>query len=453
MQRSKHWCCFFLILLMIQSCADKATNPTPHGEALSTPPARFAVISDLHVFDPALGTTGAAFEAAVSQDRKMIAESEAILTAVVQTLAAEPLDFILIPGDLTKDGERASHEMVAAFLQQLEDAGIPVFVAPGNHDINNPNAESYAGDTATPVESVSPQQFATIYQDFGYGDAIASDPNSLSYIAESVEGLRILSIDACRYGPDAEAEGRTGGSLPSESRQWIRTQLQQARAAGVLTIGMLHHGAWEHFDGQKLLFGDYVLDDYQSIVSEWIADGLRVVFTGHFHAQDVVLTSTLNGHFFDIETGSLVTYPCPYRIVNLDDCGVFTISSQTISQINFDTGGLPFHDYAKTFLTTGAEHLARILLPQYFNLSDEDVNEMVPHLTDALIAHLRGDETPANETAIFIQGLLLQLNIQKQIIGRTLQDIWDDPDPSDNDVIINLGTGEWTELDQALAAR
>jgi DNA repair exonuclease SbcCD nuclease subunit len=39
-------------------------------------------------------------------------------------------------GDHTKDGELINHESVKDLLQQLADAGIKVFVVPGNHDIN-----------------------------------------------------------------------------------------------------------------------------------------------------------------------------------------------------------------------------------------------------------------------------------------------------------------------------
>jgi hypothetical protein len=44
------------------------------------------VFSDPHYFDPSLGTTGAAFDAYLASDRKLIAESDAIMRAMVAWL-------------------------------------------------------------------------------------------------------------------------------------------------------------------------------------------------------------------------------------------------------------------------------------------------------------------------------------------------------------------------------
>lgn len=159
---------------------------------------RFAVFTDPHFFDSALGAEGEAFEAYLARDRKLIRESEAITGSVVAELIkahqSEPLDFILVPGDLTKDGERLSHEKFAGYLAQIEAAGIPVYVVPGNHDVNNPHAMSFSGAIATPVATVSPVEFANVYHQFGYGEAKAMDTDSLSYMVEPVPGLVLLEI-------------------------------------------------------------------------------------------------------------------------------------------------------------------------------------------------------------------------------------------------------------------
>ena len=45
--------------------------------------------------------------------------------------------------------------------------------------------------------------------------------------------------------------------------------------------------------------------------------GLRIMFTGHYHANDI--TSRIDGDktLYDIETGSMVTAPIPYRIITI----------------------------------------------------------------------------------------------------------------------------------------
>jgi 3',5'-cyclic AMP phosphodiesterase CpdA len=105
-------------------------------------------------------------------------------------------DILLVPGDITKDGEKIDHQAMAGFFDKLRSQGIRVYVMPGNHDINNAKAKRYAGDKDYPVVMTSRTDFETIYANFGYKSAIARDPNSLSYVVQLQPGLRLLSIDA-----------------------------------------------------------------------------------------------------------------------------------------------------------------------------------------------------------------------------------------------------------------
>jgi len=158
------------------------------------------VASDLHYFDHDLIINdGAALENYIMMDRKMIRESEAITNALIDTILSIHPDVVLIPGDLTKDGELSSHQKLAARFQDLEDIGIKVFVIPGNHDINNPHAYAYDGDNVIPVSGASPDDFSSVYANFGFNQAIAHDPNSLSYIVELAPGLQLFALDVCKY--------------------------------------------------------------------------------------------------------------------------------------------------------------------------------------------------------------------------------------------------------------
>lgn len=119
-------------------------NPSPDTTI------KIAIISDLHVMAPELLVNeGTAFEQYLNRDRKMLRESLEILDSLVGDILELKPNLVLVTGDLTKDGERVSHQLVAGRLQRLVDAGIQVLVVPGNHDINNPDARIYDGDTAT----------------------------------------------------------------------------------------------------------------------------------------------------------------------------------------------------------------------------------------------------------------------------------------------------------------
>ena len=97
---------------------------------------KIAVISDLHVMAPELlKKDGSAFEQYLNRDRKMLRESAEILDTLVGDIIDLNPQLVLVTGDLTKDGERASHLLVAEQLRRLTDAGIQVLVVPGNQNL------------------------------------------------------------------------------------------------------------------------------------------------------------------------------------------------------------------------------------------------------------------------------------------------------------------------------
>ena len=250
------------------------------------PAVKMLVFSDPHYFYPSLGTSGSAFETYLASDRKLIAESDAIIRAMVVQVEAQNPQVVLISGDLTKDGEQLSHHTMADYLAQMKAGGRKVFVVPGNHDIENGGASSYAGDTATPVPAISASDFADIYKDLGFSDAIARDSNSLSYVAELVPGLWLLALDSCIYG-DVRGPMQTPGRFLDGTKAWIQAQLDEAKRQGVRVMAMMHHGVVEHFANQALIFPEFLVNERDAVAGLLSNGGVGVVFTGHFHANDI----------------------------------------------------------------------------------------------------------------------------------------------------------------------
>jgi 3',5'-cyclic AMP phosphodiesterase CpdA len=427
---------------------EKATHPRRFyriGQG-QLPSAKIAVFSDPHYMAPSLVIAdGTAFQTYLAQDRKMLAESAAILDSVVTSISAQTPDIVLVPGDLTKDGELVSHQGMVTYLQRLKDAGAKVFVCPGNHDVNNPHALSFNGAATAPVATVQAADFASIYGAFGYNDAIARDPASLAYVAEPVPGLWILAMDACHYELNTGGAPYTAGYFDAARLAWITSQLAAARDQGKFVIGMVHHGSMEHYAGQKTLFSEYVLDNYQDIDQLFASYGMKVVFTGHYHAQDVAGTTLPAGSLFDIETGSTVTYPCPYRIMNLDSGGVLTVNSYRITNINYNLGGQDFQTYAASFLQTGLMGISTYMLmsPPY-NVPAPQAQSLAPAMTEAFMSHYQGDET-SRPISLQTQGTIQYLSTSTdplfQFMGYELNAIFNDPAPADNNLTIDLITG------------
>ena len=77
---------------------------------------RIVVISDTHLLAPALITPGAAIDRADAGDTKMMAQSDEIMNALTDSIIALNPTLVLLTGDLTYNGERASHERMAQYL-------------------------------------------------------------------------------------------------------------------------------------------------------------------------------------------------------------------------------------------------------------------------------------------------------------------------------------------------
>ncbi len=410
----------------------------PQTKAQST---KICVISDIHIFDSTLLIQdGVAFQTYLAYDRKLLKESVAILESVLDSIKNLQPDILLVSGDLTKDGELVSHQTVANYFQEMENAGIEVFVAPGNHDINNPHAISYDGDSMIPVPSVSPSDFSTLFNNFGYSAAIYKDTASLSYVAEPVNGIWILSMDVCRYDSNYYyLHPETSGGFKPATFNWVKDRLTEAKANHKLVLGMAHHGFIEHYPGQKSLFSDYVIDDWDTISTQVADLGLKVVFTGHYHSQDIVMKTTNAGNtIYDIETGATVTYPCPYRIIELTADTLLIVNGKKVEHVNVFTDTLSFQEYAKTFLETGLPNLVLYMLmsPPY-NIDTATAIMIEPAITETFVAHYAGNEgTPSAQTQGTID--LLKLNPSYAFIGYALEGIWNDLPTDDWQVSIDM---------------
>jgi 3',5'-cyclic AMP phosphodiesterase CpdA len=215
-----------LVMLVLASCSDHSSGP-------SVQTIKIAVLSDVHYMDPSLLQNGAengeAFLNYLNADPKLVQYSDAIFKAALAKVKAESPSILLIAGDLTKDGEVASHMAVARLLKEFSGSSIKIYVVPGNHDIQNPEARSYNGDIASPTPSISPADFASIYAEFGYRNAIAKDPNSLSYVSQPYSDLWILGIDGCKYYENVAGIAVVSGVIKPETMQWIKDMMALAK--------------------------------------------------------------------------------------------------------------------------------------------------------------------------------------------------------------------------------
>ncbi len=246
---------------------------------------RFAIASDLHVALPeTIWNTHSRFH--------LVEVSIAVLEFVLKRLSQLDIDFLLLPGDLTQHGEPANHAWLAQRLAQLP---FPVYVVPGNHDVPVLQPDS---------QSIAAADFPRYYRAFGYDST-----EKLYYTRALLPGVRLIGLNSNQF--DELGQQKSAGCLDDEQLEWLREVLASADEPVILV--MVHHNVVEHLPGQShhSLGRRYMLENAPAVLSLLREAGASLVLTGHLHVQDVASDRGV----YDITTGSLVSYPHPYRIL------------------------------------------------------------------------------------------------------------------------------------------
>ncbi|MDR0496724.1 MAG: metallophosphoesterase [Treponema sp.] len=431
---------FLACMVLFSGCVKEKDSlhyeyPAETASPPTYPDVSFAVISDTHIYHPSLGSSGIAFEEALYSDRKLLLDSINLLDHAMEEIIASNISFVLIPGDLTKDGELINHELMAEKLKKLTNAGIGVYVVPGNHDVNNPGALRYEGDKTAPVPTVSAEDFAGLYRDFGFSKALMRDNDSLSYVVEPVEGLWLLALDACRYRENMPGkEEIVSGRISQKTADWIAGVLQVAVNRNKAVMVMMHHGVVEHWKGQAKLHPDYLVNDYSGIGKFLASWNVRLVFTGHYHAQDITLSQFGDKFIYDIETGSLVTAPCPIRYLEIKNNSLQIRTGTIVEKLR---PGTDFAANAQAFVKRTVMLEALGVLRKY-KVSAGDAEYIAGAVGDAFVAHYAGDENSALRPPFDVSALGLWGRFIYSQQKYVLDGLWEDLPPADNNVRLEL---------------
>lgn len=284
-------------------------------------PLTLVLATDLHYIAPSLTDNGAYFTRMVQNaDGKVMTHIETILDAFAHEMIRMQPDALILSGDLTFNGAKASHEALAEKLERIADAGVPVCVLPGNHDLYARNAARFHSDSYTLVDSITASGFETIYRRFGFNAAIARDEHSLSYTARIAPDLRLLLIDV--NTKDAP------GGVTANTLAFVRDQLAQARADGERVIAVTHQNLLQH---NPLFASGFVIENREALLSLLQSADVRLSLSGHMHTQHV----KHEGGLTEIATSALSVSPNQF--------GVLTVTAEGVS---YKTQALPVAAYA-----------------------------------------------------------------------------------------------------------
>lgn len=158
--------------------------------------ARFLQLSDLHVVQEGARASG------VLDTRTLL--TRAIDRLVEMRAALDPLDAVLVSGDISDDGSADSYAFARSELGRL---GLPLYIVPGNHDARAPLRAAFSEIADLP-------------------------PSGLIDWATRVKDTLVVGLDTL-------VEGQGGGRLREESLDLLRGALAHTGAGPVVV--MLHH--------------------------------------------------------------------------------------------------------------------------------------------------------------------------------------------------------------------
>jgi len=176
---------------------------------------------------------------------------------LAEVMDASP-DVFIMTGDNTNGGGPDDVKALVSKLKKLKKAGIRLVITPGNHDFNN----------------MTPEEYEKAY--FSLIEADERDENSLSYVIDTGEVV-LLAMD------DQAVEPGGGGSFSRPTMDWLRDMLKKYRDRKIIFLA--HHSVLLGTGSDDS--SNYQLQnvDLAGLLEHY---GVRLVLTGHFHAQIIL---------------------------------------------------------------------------------------------------------------------------------------------------------------------
>ena len=241
-------------------------------------PLRIAASADLHV-NPAYRTSGIV--------NPLEPYHLQLVDAFLWDAQQRGADVLLLLGDITNQGKHSQHEALIDKLRRAEEEGAAVYVLPGNHDIGE----------------VGAAEFAALYADFGYGEALSRDGESLSY-SVLLGDVLLLLLDTNGYSGHRDTAFLTDGTLG-----WMEEQLSRARDMGWQVLCAGHY--------PLLTSNSTPFSGKEKAVSLLESYGAPLYLCGHLHKRCVTLGESLT----ELVVDQAIAYPCCYALVDVQDGG------------------------------------------------------------------------------------------------------------------------------------
>ena len=301
-------------------------------------PVNFYLVTDTHYFENELGAEGKAFDEKMATEQYFVRESSAIVKATFARISEDKeTDIVIIPGDLTKNGEIESHKSFIKELYKLKESGKKIFVIAAGHDYGE-ISYAYKNDERIEVEGTDFHALCDMYRDFGYGEALSIDEPTHSYVAEISEGVRMLAI-CC------DSLDQPKGAMDERHIAWAKEQLDKAKEDNCSVFAICHYPIIPSvpvFD----LVGDAKIKEWRKVASFLADNGVELILTGHMHIQSInEFYSEKGNRLIDICTACLAGSPAKYRKITIDENSVLKVRTIDVEDFGWEMNGLTAQEY------------------------------------------------------------------------------------------------------------
>lgn len=331
----------------------------------------FWVISDTHLIADSLHDHGQAFsQMQKTSQGKDLYYQETALSAFVRMAQKKKPTAIIVTGDVTFNGERVSAEKFAEIFKPLEETQL--LVLPGNHDIYDGWAREFRGKKQYYAGQISPRMWRNIFKT-SYKNAVSVDDKSLAYSVQLNPNYLLILADSNEYGKEESTTApATAGFLGREQRRWIKAQLQYASENNLQVIFCMHHNLYAH---NPAVNKGYVVDDYRELRKLLAQYNVKLVFSGHIHAQNIMLpqdpcpaTEVVTASFCSNDQGYGVVKVSPKEVSYT--CYHFKMKDYLTDKEKQNWTLTHFHDYLENIQlgTISAELMQKDLYQNHYDL-------------------------------------------------------------------------------------
>ena len=149
----------------------------------------------------------------------------------------------------------------------------------------------------------------------GYDFYLGGEENAISTETATSSDINTAFANGDPVYTDIGYDHLTGGRLTEPLLDWMR----DLTAGDDRTyVAAYHFNVLPHFEQEDDILKDFVFYNWEYIAKEFLQMGVRYGISGHMHSSDVAYYTDAAGRtFYDIETGSSVSYASPRRYMTV----------------------------------------------------------------------------------------------------------------------------------------